>query len=125
VICTEPGTDGANPTVRLIPKSHRIPEDKVYTKFYKDGPTKDRFPFAYNLQHLGPELSEKTKRTTTVMMTEDEQGTNLGVTGDRALIMAQIVQKQGLVEYVKGCTMLPTDVDEMTAFHNFVMRMSN
>ena len=97
----------------------------MYTKFYKDGPTKDRFPFAYNLQHLGPELSEKTKRTTTVMMTEDEQGKNIGVTGDRALIMAQIVQKQGLVEYVKGCTMLSTDVDEMTAFHNFVMRMSN
>jgi hypothetical protein len=34
------------------------------------------------------------------------------------------LQKRGLIKYVKGRTLLPTSVDEMTAFYDFHMKMT-
>ena len=43
----------------------------VIARFYKDGPTKHRFPIEYNLAHLGPESAVKAACTTTVMEIQD------------------------------------------------------
>jgi len=80
-ISTRAGTDGANLTVGAIPKSQWVPVHPddgtkrrmvdVIARFYKDGPTKHRFPIEYNLAHLGPESAVKAACTTTVMEIQD------------------------------------------------------
>jgi|TARA_B110000977_G_scaffold201891_1_gene299914 hypothetical protein len=73
-ITTQPGTDGMQPAVFVIPKSYCPPrneEDRQFAKFYKDGPKKDKFLVEYDLNHLGPELAKISRGGMTARMVSE------------------------------------------------------
>ncbi len=128
VIKARAGTDGANPTVQVVPKRYwgpRLPEDDHVAKYYEDGPRKDGFKVTYDLQHLGPVLAQlsNTAKPEMTQCAPEEILEADDLTYDLAIVMAREVQQRGLVRYVQGRTTLPMSVREMDAIYNSDMEI--
>jgi len=112
---TRAGTDGMNPTVIVIPKSRWDSAAKSsYGKLYEDGPTRDRFSVAHDLQHLRPAVAGAGIIMSEIFLRPELER------NPHAMFAVEQIRKQGLAEHLRQRTAHPATAEEMKAFYDLV-----
>ena len=114
-VATRAGTDGMDPNVLVIPKSRWDSVLKSsFGKFYKDGPTRDKFVVTHDLQHLGPAVAGAGIIMSETYLGPECEG-NL-----HPMFAVEQVRKRGLAEHLRQRTAHPATAEEMKAFYDLV-----
>jgi hypothetical protein len=100
--------------VLVIPKSRWDSVLKSsFGKFYKDGPTRDKFVVTHDLQHLGPAVAGAGRIISHEIFLRPEFGRY-----PHAMFAVDQVRKRGLAEHLRQRTAHPATAEEMKAFYD-------
>jgi hypothetical protein len=112
-VATRAGTDGMDPNVLVIPKSRWDSVLKSsFGKFYKDGPTRDKFVVTHDLQHLGPEVAGRGRLVSEIHLKPEFDR------DPHAMFAVHQVRKRDLAEHLRRRTAHPATAEEMKAFYD-------